>query len=672
MLRPKSVAVIGGGSWCENVIRECRSIGFDGSIWPVHPNRSSIGGLTAYPSVEALPAPPDTAFIGVNRRATLLVVSALSAIDAGGAVCFASGFSEASAELEDANALQTQLLAAAGEMRILGPNCYGYVNALDGVALWPDVHGMTRQDSGVAILCQSSNIALNLSMQQRGLPLAYLMTVGNQAQTNMAEIADALLSDHRVTALGLHVEGFGDLRAFEALAARAERLGKPIVVLKVGTSEQAQTATISHTASLAGTGTGATAFLHRLGFGQVGTPSEFIETLKLLHVTGKLASNRIASMSCSGGEASLMADAVLDTSLVFPTLNRKQKDGLRTALGPKVALANPLDYHTYIWGDQAALTACFSAMAQGDIALAVIVLDLPRTDRFTLPDWHLVLEAAAEAGQTCRRPMALISSMAEGMPESFSQKAFDLGVVPLAGITEALVAIDVAANTRGVAHNLPLFLPSTVTKPRLVPEDAAKTMLAEFGLSVPISRSVTGAAAAQNAASDVGFPVVLKGLGLAHKTEAGAVAVNLTTPDAVLSAAQSMPSKDFLVEEMIGPTTAELLIGVVCDPAHGFMTTLGAGGVLTELMADSVSFLLPVSASEIEDALRKLRIFPLLDGYRGSSGTNLRSVIDAVLAVQAFVKAHRETLYEVEINPLLCTPDRAVAADALIRIGDAE
>ena len=271
---PMAITVIGGGTWCESVVRQCRDTGFAGPIWPVHPKKSEVGGLPAYPDLAALPGVPDAAFIGVNRELSVQIAGELSAMGCGGAVCFAAGFSEAVSELADGDALQAQLVAAAGGMRILGPNCYGIVNALDGVALWPDRHGMAPVDSGVAVIGQSSNVLINLSMQRRGLPLAAVVAAGNQAQTSMADLGIALLEDPRITALGLHIEGISDLPAFEGLARRAQELGKPIVALKVGSSQQAQEAAVSHTASLTGSDAGARALLRRLGMAQVDTPSE--------------------------------------------------------------------------------------------------------------------------------------------------------------------------------------------------------------------------------------------------------------------------------------------------------------------------------------------------------------------------------------------------------------
>ena len=332
LLRPKSIAVVGGGAWCSQIIEQSKKMAFDGAIWPVHPRAAMVAGHGAFPSLADLPEPPDAVFIGVNRKTTVDVVSQLSRMGAGGAVCFASGFAEALAEDDDAADLQAQLVEAAGDMPILGPNCYGFINALDGALLWPDQHGCTPVARGVAILPQSSNIAINLTMQQRGLPIAYMVTSGNMAQSSQAQIAMALLDDPRVSAVGLHIEGFGDLRHWEALAAKAHAQDIPLIALKVGASDQAKHATVSHTASLAGSDTGAQAVLDRLGIARLHDLPAFLETLKLLHVYGRLDGPRLASISCSGGEASLIADMAMGTGLTFPALVDQARDSLRQTI----------------------------------------------------------------------------------------------------------------------------------------------------------------------------------------------------------------------------------------------------------------------------------------------------------------------------------------------------
>ncbi|MEO3416351.1 acetate--CoA ligase family protein [Roseovarius sp. CAU 1744] len=671
LLRPASIAVVGGGAWCASVIEQCHKMGFQGPIWPVHPTRETMGGIATIPSLAELPGIPDAVFIGVNRHLTIEAVHHLSEMGAGGAVCFASGFRETQAETGDGDTLQDALLDAAGDMPIIGPNCYGFINYLDGALLWPDQHGGVRCDGGVAILTQSSNMAINLTMQARGLPLAYMVTAGNQAQIGLAEIGRGLLADPRVTALGLHIEGVGDLRAFEALAQEAHRLNKPLVALKAGKSEQARAAAVSHTASLAGSDAGARALLARLGIAQVDSLTALLEALKLLHFAGPLPSSRVVSMSCSGGEASLIADSALGRDVQFPPLTGTQKTGLRAALGPMVALANPLDYHTFVWNHVDQMAEVFAAALSGDIALGCLIVDYPRTDRCDAGAWDCTIAAAAEASRRARKPLAIISTLPEALPEETAARITRAGLIPLHGLDDALAAIEAAA-VAGQVRTLPapLLIPGDVRTPTLLHEADAKAALSEHGVELPRANRASSRDMLPEALRNLPLPVVLKAEGLPHKTEAGGVALGLDSEKAVIAAAATMPAECFLIEEMIEGGVAELLIGVIRDPAHGFVLTLAAGGTLTEIMQDSASLLLPVTRTEITKALLSLRIAPLLRGYRGKPPADIPSIVSAVLGVQAYVTAHAAHLDEVEINPLICTPARAVAADALIRIGD--
>ncbi len=667
LLRPRSIAVVGGGAESRYLMQNCVRIGFNGPVWHVHPS------LTDYSSVAELPQPPDAAFVGVNRHKTIGIVRELATMGAGGAVAYASGYSEAEAEVGDGARLQAQLLEAAGNMVLIGPNCYGFLNYLDGAALWPDQQGGKRCGRGVAIITQSSNIAINLTMQRRGLPLAYVVTAGNQVQTGVAEIGTDLLEDERVTALGLHLEGLGDIRQFEAMAGRACELGTPVVVLKSGRSEAARAAAVSHTAALAGSAAGADALFARLGVAQVTSLPELVETLKLLHISGPLASNRIASMSCSGGEAGLMADGIQGRDLVYPRLGEGQRTALRAALGSKVALANPLDYHTYIWADTKAMTATFSAVMQGDLALGAVVADFPRSDRCSDADWEPVITAVVQTMHSTRKPMAIVSSLPETMPESTAERLVGLGIAPMNGLNEALAAFEAAAwlgRRRPVAT--PVLVSDGPRSVRQLSEAHGKAILADFGVETP--RSVRAATPDEIVAAARGleFPLVLKGEGIAHKTDVGAVVLDLRCDEELVSAAQQMGGTGFLLEEMVDDGVAELLIGVIRDPVHGFVLSLAAGGVLTELVRDTANLLLPVTDQDIREGLGILRIVPLLEGYRGSPAVDIEAVIRAVLAVASYVTANAGQIEGVEINPLICTPTRAVAADVLIRIGDAE
>lgn len=666
LLSPKSIAIIGGGAWCVSVEEQARKMGFAGAVYAVHPKQKPLAGLPSYASIADLPEPPDACFIGVNRHATLNVVAELRTVGAGGAICFASGFSESDQEDGSGSDLQAELVAAAGDMPILGPNCYGMINYLDSAVLWPDQHGGAGVDSGVAIVMQSSNMAINVTMQQRGLPIAAIVCAGNQAQTGMAEIGAHLLADPRVTALGLHIEGFNDIRAYESLAQDAARLGKPIVALKVGKSDQAKAATVSHTASVAGNDAGASALLKRLNMARVDSLPTFLETLKLLHFAGPLPSTKIASISCSGGEASLAADTAFGTPVSFPPLNDSQKTNLRSALGPMVALANPLDYHTYIWRDTEAMAQAWAAMMEPHLALTLLVVDFPRADRCSDADWDCAIDAAGLAKSRSGSVVAMVTTLPENLSETIAARLIAKGVIPMLGLRETVEAIAAAASFTAPVST-PVLMPTPTAPAQTVNEADAKAALHAYGLRIPISAQAAGPSQAADHASAIGFPVVLKGEGFAHKSEAGAVVLNLASPQAVANAAQAMPTERFLVEEMITGAVAELLVGVVKDPAHGFVLTLGAGGTLTELLGDTASLLIPSPRDQIETALGTLKISTLLRGYRNGPVAHMPAILDAIEAVQNYVLANAQGLEEVEVNPLICTPTDAIAADALLR-----
>ena len=732
LLRPKSIAVF-GGSQAAAVVKQCLKMGFSGDIWPVHPTKAEVEGIRTFRSVAELPAAPDAAFVGVNRFLTIEVIAALAERGAGGAICFASGFLEAGNDDADGERLQGELVAAAGAMPVIGPNCYGLINYADGALLWPDQHGGQRLASdtrGAAIITQSSNIACNLTMQKRGLPVAFLMTAGNQAQTGLSEMALGLIEDERVSCLGLHIEGFDKVAGFERLAARARELNKPIVAMKVGRSEQARAATISHTASLAGSDAASDAFLKRLGIARVDTIPSFLETLKLLHALGTLPGRTLSSMSCSGGEASVMADSVEGRGLHFPVLSPDHYARVKSTLGAFVAVANPLDYHTFIWNDEPAMTATFTAMASGGFDLNMLVLDFPRNDRCSDADWWPTVRAFEAALNSNSASGAVVASMSENLTEEHATELFRRGIVPLQGIAEAMDAAEAAAfvgeawakpvaarvSASSPPSGLPAISPSSgeiirvrdgafsttavavgttsqigrgvdaglisplegemAGRPeggvsrKTLDEATAKSLLRAAGLAVPAGRRAATVAEAIEAAEVLGHPVALKALGVAHKSELGAVRLNLKNAEEVGSAAAELLSlgSGLYVEKMVTGGIGELIVGVVSDSLFGPVMTIGTGGVLVELLKDSATLLLPASRSEIQVALRGLKMFPLLDGYRGRPKADLDAAIQAIAGIAAFVSAHAEVIEELDINPLIvCGKGRgAWIADALL------
>ena len=678
LLHPSSIAFV-GGSECAIAIERTRALGFEGRIWAVNPRRPQLGGVPTIPSITDIDGSPDAAFVALPRALTPEAVAALRALGCGGAVIYAAGFAE-TGDLDR----QRALLEAADGMPLLGPNCYGFINTTARVALWPDEHALSPVERGVALVTQSGNIGCNLTMMQRGLPIAALLTLGNQADVDIAAAVDAFAQDPRITAIGLHIEGLRDPQAFAAAAARAQAAGKPVVALKTGRSPQGARIALSHTASMAGEDRICEALFERYGVARAPTLSALVETLKLLHFGGPITGRRLVSLSCSGGEAALVADLAPAHGLSFPPFSEAAARGVAATLNDLVHIDNPLDYHTFIWNQREALENTFAAAMAGGFDTALLILDTPTHPAMKPDSWLVTARAWAAAQRRVGARAVVVATLPEGMPPRLADELGAAGIAPLIGIEDALSALAAAAAI-GERYARPVAaLPwPTGPTPRAMPDDdlnaaatgrvlresEAKALLARYGLVVPMTAECALADAPQVAAG-IGFPVVLKisDESIAHKSDVGGVALGLRSADEVAAAAGRMAALGdrVLVEQMVGGAVAELIVGVVRDPQFGFALLIGAGGVLAELITDSVTLLLPATHEDIERAVKRLRVWTLIEGHRGRKG-DPDSVLRAIEAIADFAEAHRDDLLELDVNPLLVLPDRAVAVDALIK-----
>jgi acyl-CoA synthetase (NDP forming) len=678
LLQPTSIAVFGGGV-AEELVRQCDRMGYEGEIWPVHPKKDGVRGRKVYRSVEELPGSPDAAYVGVNRNLTIDIVRDLAARGAGGAICYATGFTEAG---EEGSELQAELLDASGDMALIGPNCYGLLNYVDGAMLWPDQQGGRRVDSGVAIILMSSNVAFNLTMQRRGLPIAYMLSLGNKLKFDLHDAIHVFARQERVTALGLYVESMSDPRAFQEAVNVARELGKPMVAIKTGRSDVAQKIVVSHTASLAGSDALVSDLFDRVGVARVDSLEALIEALKVLHVLGPLDGGRVGAMSTSGGDLTLLADAMMGTGLTMPSLSEDVTKKLRAVVHERMVAANPLDFQMFDWNDEERLAATFGPFVAEDFDVSLCLLDFPREDLCDQTTWGGAERGFVRAVHDAGAKGGVLSTFSDTISEPVAERLIAQGVVPLAGIDTSVAAIQAAVDV-GAAWRRSVYPPlldlgdvDLDESGRVLDEAESKAFLTLHGIRVPSARTIASAEEAVAAATDLGFPVVAKALGVAHKTEAGGVKLALHSADDVTAAMAEMTdlSEEFLIEEMVEGVVAELIVGVARDAQFGPHLLIGGGGILVELMKDSVPLLPPVDRSQVMRALGKLKCAPLFDGFRGRPRGDLGAVADTVLAVARLVEDDPSSIIELDINPLMVLAEGrgVVAADALVRLREKE
>lgn len=686
MLAPQHVAFVGGRNMAR-ALKRCAEGGYQGQMWLVNPQHDSLEGVPCVRNIADLPCGPDAVFIATNRELTLTCVAELTAIGAGGAICYASGFAETGAE---GQALQQRLLKAAGDMALLGPNCYGLLDYLHSSALWPVAHGGKAVEKGVAVLTQSGNFAYNLSMSDRSLPVAYMASVGNQAQLGVAELMDVLLDEPRVTAIGLHLEGLKNVPGFARAAHKALEKGVPIIALKTGVSQIGAELALSHTSSLSGSDALYDALFDRLGVIRVSGPVSFVETLKAAACGNLPAGNSLIALACSGGDAGLIADYAERNDLGLPKLDQGQVGELAQVLPSYANLVNPLDFTTAIWGDGEALNRMLDSALRTEADAAMLVLDYPSEFTGERKECDLLLELYCAALQRHGKTGFVTSAFPELLPAHARERLHAQGVAALQGVEDGLAAWGrIAGYQRNRKTLLAVGESALVTlcpqalegEGRLLNEWDSKQALKAFGLPTPNGVLSTPDKALKDAET-LGYPLVLKAVSaqLPHKTEAGAVALNLKDGAALSAALEKMRASiaayapgvvfdQLLLEPMAKPPLAELIVGIKRENDFGLALVIGAGGILVELLKDSRSLLLPTTDGAIRNALLSLRSAPLLQGFRGRESADLDALVTAIRAVADYACESSAHLLELDVNPLLVGAQGTTAVDALIRLG---
>lgn len=682
LLKPRHIAFI-GGRYAIIAINEARRRGFAGEMWAVNPKRSDLAGVPCVASIKDLPAAPDAVYLAIPASDVVEALHSLAVIGTGGVVCFSAGFKEAGNTQKEKD-----LVDATGDMALIGPNCYGIINYIDNSALWSFEHGGWSPGYGAAIITQSGMFSSDITMSQRSLPLAYMVSAGNQAVLGPEDFLDFFADDPAVRAIGLHLEGLQNIPKFERAAIKALTKGKPVVVLKTGSSTIGSKLTVSHTGSLSGSAELYEALFQRVGIISVTNPSQLLETLKLLCVIGAPNGKRVAGFTCSGGGATMLADHAEKIDLIFPAVDSIQEPKLSALLPDIATVSNPLDYTTPIWG-QAEMTYPVFAKAISAIEAdtAVLVQDYPAAEIDSSKVYYRADAIAfAQATKEKGLPAIICATLPENMDLETRQLLITKGVAPMQGIHEALNAIQGSANwkqshSRILSEKSAYLLPASPSiEQRVMPESDGKRWLKNNNFNVPDGKSVSAQKLGE-AAIEVGYPVALKMISprLVHKTEAGAVVLNLKDEEELKLAAAKMKidvaaydadavSELFLVEAMSPNPLAELIINLRQDPQFGAALVLGSGGVLVELLDDSATLLLPTSLAEIIRALKSLRVGRLLEGFRGRPAVDITKVAEEIHKLCMAYQEQVKTITEIEINPLFVYQEKVSAIDALIQV----
>ena len=680
LLKPRHIVFI-GGRYAIIAIDEARRRGFDGEMWAVNPKRSDLTGVPCVASIEDLPIVPDAVYLAIPAGDVVEALRSLALLGAGGVVCFSAGFKEAGNTQDEKD-----LVVATGDMALIGPNCYGLINYIDNSALWSFEHGGWSPGYGAAIITQSGMFSSDITMSKRSLPLAYMVSAGNQAVLGQEDFLEFFVDDPLVRAIGLHIEGLQDVPRFERAALKALSKGIPVVVLKTGSSTIGSELTISHTGSLSGSAELYEALFARTGIISVSNPSQFLETLKFLCVVGAPKSKNLVGFTCSGGGATMLADYAEKIDLSFLPVDPVQEIEL-AALLPKIAtVSNPLDYTTPIWGQEDLTYPVFSKVISAvEAGSAVLVQDYPaegldNSKVFYQRDAIAFARATKESGL----PAAICATIPENMDIETRQLLISKGVAPMQGIHETLNAISASAEWSQNRVRILLDIPRPLSpnlrvgQQVMVSEPEGKSWLLANDFAVPQGKVTSG----QNlgaVASELGYPLALKMVSpyLPHKTEAGAVVLNLSDAASAIQASIKMQADvvsynpqaatdQFLLEAMSPKPLAELIVTLRRDPQFGIALVLGSGGILVELVADAVTLLLPLSPHDITRAIKKLRVIGLLNGFRGGLQADLEKISLQIYRLCIAYTKHQDEIAEIEINPLFIYSDQVCAVDVLV------
>lgn len=692
LLSPASVAIVGASptpnSFGERALRHLD--GFAGRIHLVNAKYDRIGERDCHPGLSALPEVPDCVLITVGREAVESVVRECAALGVGGAVIFASGYAETGKPERAAQQETLGRIARESGLRLIGPNCIGVINYLAQMCLSFNPPQVLRATTAhrIGLVSQSGALAFSLAQAaERGVCFSHVLSAGNSCDVDVADEVAYLAEEPECKAIACIFEGLADpMRLLEA-ARRAAAHGKPVVVFKLATGESGAAAAMSHTGSLAGsTATYRAAFEHA-GVVWVDDVDALIDTTVFMAKAGAPSAGGVAVVATSGGAGVMAADKADLHGVSMPQPSSATRAVLEQHIPEFGSSRNPCDLTAQVIANGQSLEACAEAL-MSDPAFDVLLLPHVIAYDFATPRIRIAGKVARRHGKIACNVWVSEFMGGPGMldteidPDVALFRSMDHCFAAIAAWKRRARYLDLAAQDRNSpvapAQRDAAAAELAACTGRTVTEGPAKRLLAAYGIATVQDTLVNSAVEAVAAAERCGYPVVLKieSVDIPHKTDAGVVRLNLRDAAAVQAAHAQIvqaagriepPSRiaGVLVQPMAQPGL-EILVGARRDPMFGPLVVVGLGGVMVELVKDSQIALAPVTHAQALHLLDSLRTRSALDGFRGLPPVNRDRLADAIVRISHFAHDHQDRVEELDVNPLICNADGALAVDALI------
>lgn len=687
LFHPKSIALIGGSDrnpYSHLMNQNLVGVKFAGSVFVVNKRGAPAHGYPGVTSCRSIGEHVDAAILLVPVEATLEVVEDAAAAGIRNLVIVSSGFEEVGGIGRDRQK-QLREYCEEKQLNILGPNCLGYRNYVDGVALGCIPYIDQTAQGSIAVISASGSVAFYAAQcgVQQGVGLSHLVATGNEMNLTTADIVDYLLDDARVKGFVLFLEAIRATDRFAKVAERARLMKKPIVALKVGAQAATAAVAAAHTGALVGDDRVFDAACEKYAIVRVKSIEECIAVAGTIASIGAVDPPGVAAVSISGGMCEILSDLAVPNGVQMPVFTPETQASLRGVVSDLGQTLNPIDL-TGAAVRQVSLWESVSQIVSADpgVGLTVINLELPASATPLMPD---ALDYMGAAVHSCSTPVLLMSNISLPVNEyghaflkkhnvAFAAPGLGLGVLALGRLMWWSQRVSRAADASAPA---PLARTAPIASSRLLSERAVLDYLAQSGVPVVPATIAQTAEEAVAAARALGGGVALKILSadIAHKTDLGGVKLNVEGDAAVraaygsiLNSVRAAAPQAKIEGVIVSPFRSggvELLVGVTRDPQWGLVVAVGLGGIWVEALDDSAVRLLPVSRNEIVAALKGLRGARLFNGFRGAPAMDLDHVADAVVAIGEAALALGPDLMTLEVNPLFVRGTHIEALDAL-------